>query len=68
MPIMAAGTAEVLALCETFQGHCDDFGLWLAAGEESMRVCGPIQADLPRLEEQEPLLEVCLYVCLYMCI
>ena len=53
-----SGTEEVLKLCEVFQEHCDKFGDWLSGGEEQMREWGLVQADLDRLKEQEPHLEV----------
>ena len=51
-------TTKVLEMIEEFHGYCDQFEGWLKGAEETMIEYGSVQADLPRLEEQEPILEV----------
>ena len=48
----------MLRLIEVFQEHSSEFEEWLKDGEERFRVWGLVQADLDRIEEQEPILEV----------
>lgn len=50
----------MLRLIEVFQEHCSEFEKWLKDGEERIRVWGLVQADMDRLDEQEPILEVLL--------
>ena len=56
--VLTSDTEEVLRLFEVFQEHCSEFEEWLKDGEEQIRVWGLVQADIDRLEEQEPILEV----------
>ena len=45
-------------MVEVHHGHCQEFSDWLTQSEEVMKDCGPIGADLQRLEQQEVILEV----------
>ena len=57
-PLFVPDTETVLQMVEAHHHHCQEFSQWLTDFEELRRDCGPIGADLQRLEHQEGILEV----------
>ena len=56
--VSCAGTDEVLAMLEVFNGKCREYEEWLEKTDQAYKDCGPIGADLERLEQQQVILEV----------
>lgn len=51
-------TQNVLAMIEEFEKKCNQYHSWLSEAKKVKEDCGPIGADLERLQEQEVILEV----------
>ena len=55
------GTQELLNMVEAFNKKCTTYDDWLTQSENMMVDCGPIEADIERLTQQEVILEVNVY-------
>ena len=61
VPYLFIGTQELLNMVEAFNKKCTTYDDWLTQSENMMVDCGPIEADIERLTQQEVILEVNVY-------
>ena len=54
-------------MVDAFNKKCTTYDDWLTQSENMMVDCGPIEADIERLTQQEVILEVNVYNYLIMC-
>ena len=55
---LPAALSALISDIEGYWSSVAELEAWLGAGEAKMEECGPIGANLPRLVEQSPILEV----------
>ena len=58
LPPSPAALSALISDIECYWSSVAELEAWLGAGEARMEECGPIGANLPRLVEQSPILEV----------
>ena len=60
-------TQNVLAMIQEFECKCTEYEQWLNDANKVLEDCGPIGADIDRLQVQEVILEVSRRIILFFC-
>ena len=61
-------TQNVLAMIQEFECKCTEYEQWLNDANKVLEDCGPIGADIDRLQVQEVILEVSRRIILFFVI